>query len=835
MAPIASNLSGPQYGYDFVVSTTQESINAGLVQYLQNTQGKQPPTYLCYTADDQGDPTVASSLDEIKQQSGVDPFEIPDGTDTSDARIQSLLQVRFSCAVRLQVGIPPGLIQFVPGKGPQLQLPQPIVTLGTISDNVAFTLYCSDVTVIKFDPPGGYSKGSWKWYSQPSGKPWYVTTKTDIKALDLDKDTLDTPYLNKNPDVQQALRDKLGNISGSAFSLQQLFYDLDNAVAQSAPTFVGVDDKTANYLLGLTFISQWSLVAKEQGLPLIAVTAVATQPDGSPLRVTGLERSVSPVIDPLTGQRLPNPTVTQLAATTLNYLCAANGNSLPGATSFTWNWVDPDAQDLAQSSGVISIKRNTIAQYLVDQMLPYMRLNCIQPWTKVEATDVVGGITFSWNFFPGQEPTVTYTDSGPAVASVSYSNEARASDSDAATYGELNITSSYTCDIVFGSFDNSVSPPRYIAGNKFTISQNLKVSVYTQWSHTGASADVVNKTLTDEYVISVDDHGSLSTTPIGVHTSADNSNLGDRSAFVDFWTGVNDMLSDVSSQSKDFLSANITAIPFNETQNFVFPGAQVFSYATATFSDFQDLVSLITYVNPTDNQFKPMAMAATALALAPQVMEVADPPPIAKYLETIRGMGLLGPPLAPHQTDNGDSRGLFGPATLLNGSPEPLMAAAKMANAGQNINGMAAPAPSAPAPAAAPPSVKTQLSSSTEMILNYVQGELVQPEGKFRALQMDDGNALLFAVDSGGVFNVIKEVTGQTQTGWIVNDLSSYMIKGRFPSGGVVRAFDVAQSVMGGNTIGLGMAVRVGTSDTLFLSLLNAPTSASLWLSGPNW
>ncbi|SCO88977.1 uncharacterized protein FRV6_13105 [Fusarium oxysporum] len=34
MAPNQSNLSNPKYGYDFVVATTQESINAGLVQYL---------------------------------------------------------------------------------------------------------------------------------------------------------------------------------------------------------------------------------------------------------------------------------------------------------------------------------------------------------------------------------------------------------------------------------------------------------------------------------------------------------------------------------------------------------------------------------------------------------------------------------------------------------------------------------------------------------------------------------------------------------------------------------------------------------------------------------
>ncbi len=54
-----------------------------------------------------------------------------------------------------------------------------------------------------------------------------------------------------------------------------------------------------------------------------------------------------------------------------------------------------------------------------------------------------------------------------------------------------------------------------------------------------------------------------------------------------------------------------------------------------------------------------------------------------------------------------------------------------------------------------------QLTSSTDMMLNYVQGELVQPRGKFRALQMDNGNALLFAIDSSDTFNVIRELSGQ--------------------------------------------------------------------------
>lgn len=41
-----SNLTDLGYGYDFVVSTTQASINSGLLEYLW--ESNQPINYICY-------------------------------------------------------------------------------------------------------------------------------------------------------------------------------------------------------------------------------------------------------------------------------------------------------------------------------------------------------------------------------------------------------------------------------------------------------------------------------------------------------------------------------------------------------------------------------------------------------------------------------------------------------------------------------------------------------------------------------------------------------------------------------------------------------------------
>ncbi len=826
MAPSDSHLNFPKYGYDLVVATTQESINAGLVQYLQNTTGKAPISYLCFLADDKGNPVIEKSLDELMQLSGgINPFDIPKGTPWTDSRIQKLFQVRFVCGIRLQTGIPPGVIKNDPNKGPQLELPAPIVTLGASSDDVLFNMYCSDITVIKVTLGNGWgAPSSWDWFSQQSGHPWYVQTRTSLLVSDLDKN-LDTPYFQNHPDEKAALLHKLVNLSGSAYSLQQLLFDLDNAVAQSVPTFVGITDPSASYLLGLAFIKLWSSVAKERGLPLVGVSAVAQHPDGSPLQVTGLERWVSPVVALNTGDKLTNPNLEQMSATTLNYLCMVDGNPMPGPSAFNWNWIEP--AQLAQSSGVIAIKRKTFARYLVSQMLPHARKSCILPWTKVEAYNVVGGVNYALEFTPGQEPKVTFTENGPLVATIDYYHEARAKDSKAATYGELNVTSAYSCNIAFGNLDSGVS------NNKFSLTQNLKINIYTQWSHTGSSANVVDKTLFDEYIISSDDHGSLISKSTGVRTSTDHSESGNASSIANAFTHVNNLIEDAKRQNADFLNAQIDPFPFDQIKNFVFPGARVFSFKEATFSKWQDLTCLITYVNPTDNQLKLQALPVHAPAQEQHwspVMHVKEIPHAANQVLRLRAGGRAGMHLAKAYQTHANPASSQIPRT--NGIDT------RKNNVPGNEDGMESfrlLAPSAASSLSKNQAPTVNLSASTDLMLNYVQGKLVQPQGKFRALQTSGGHALLFAVDSSGVFNVISETTGKNQTGWTTTDISSAIIKSKYPSGGKVGMFDVGQSVLNHDTISMGMSVRVDNSDTLFLSLLNSPNTTSSWFSNPNW
>ncbi|QMW27025.1 hypothetical protein G4B84_002314 [Aspergillus flavus NRRL3357] len=360
-----SNLSSERYGYDFVVATTQASINSDLRVFL--SEEDQPVSYTCFCTDGEGEPTKMIGLEELlKLTDCVNPFEIPKGTPYKDPRVQKLFGVCFAVEIKMQIGRPPGI-------APMDLLP--IISLGESASNVKFTMWCSDVTVVELKPPGGWvSDGKWNVWSQPYGDPWYVHTKVNLTMAYLNEQ-LDTPYLNQHPRIKKRLKEALGNLSGTAFSLQQLLIDLDSAFLETAPTFKGIDDSDALAVLQKYFVKIYSDHAKD-GLPLVAVTAVAQSADKSSLKLTAFEREVNPPIGS-SGGRIEHPTSFQQSATTLNYLCAVNNHTLPGTASFDWNWVLP--KDIDNMSGIIAVNRDTFAEHLRDELVALAAPYCIKP------------------------------------------------------------------------------------------------------------------------------------------------------------------------------------------------------------------------------------------------------------------------------------------------------------------------------------------------------------------------------------------------------------------------------------------------------------------------
>ncbi|KJJ30917.1 hypothetical protein AFLA70_472g000860 [Aspergillus flavus AF70] len=727
-----SNLWSEKYGYDFVVATTQASINSDLRVFL--SEEDQPVSYTCFCMDCEGEPTKMIGLEELlKLTDGVNPFEIPKGTPYKDSRVQKLFCARFAIGIKMQIGLPPGI-------APMDLLP--IISLGESASNVKFTMCCSDVTVVELKPPGGWvSDGKWNVWSQPYGDPWYVQTKVNLTMAYLNEQ-LDTPYLNQHPRIKKRLKEALGNLSGTAFSLQQLLIDLDSAFLETAPIFKGVDDSDALAVLQKYFVKIYSDHAKD-GLPLVAVTAVAQSADKSSLKLTAFEREVNPPIGS-SGGRIEHPTSIQQSATTLNYLCAVNNHTLPGTASFDWNWVLP--KDIDNMSGIIAVNRDTFAAHLRDELVALAAPYCIKPRCIItdQPKNWDNPVKFNVQLNPGQTPDTAHA-SGNEIF-ISYSKpgyEGRGHNGvTGEVFEELRVVSTYTLNAKF-------------LGQTLTVSQHLCFSATVRYNMLGpSSCNPFDKTLTTTYTISVDENGGLVFIKEPHEVSVDNSQDPDLSGFWGMY-GLTDVFHKLKNQV--WASVDFGDLKFNKLQNFIFPGAKVFTYKGASFSDYQDLICEITYLDPDQ-------------------VESTTP---TKLLTKQASGSLISYPAR---------------------------------STGRVV----------------------ALTTSSEMMQNYVQGEIVTATGKFEALQTDDGHALLFAIDDSGVFHVIVEESGVTQTGWQVQDLSSSAIQAYFSASTdpVVKTFDVGSALDG--SICLAMAVTADGTDHLLVSLNNS-SSNTQWTSNPQW
>jgi hypothetical protein len=730
-----SNLSDTKYGYDIVVAVTQASINSELAEYLHGTG--QPMTYICFLADENGNPKVpALTLDELLKKSGnINPFDIPDATPHNDPRITTLTSIRFMCGFKIKIGLPPGVL---PNK-----LPVPIVTLGSNANNVSFTMYCSDFVVVQNTAKSEWSEGAWHVWSQPSGSPWYIQTSVDLIVADLDT-KLNTPYFNQHPEEKAALLAQLKNLSSTGFSLQQLLFDLDTAILQTTLDLQGIPKDSAAYaVLWRFFVVTYGGSVKEYGAPVLQVRVVSQdQPDPSGLRLTGMEREVCLLLDK-NGDPIPNPTPEQLAVTTLNYLGAVNDNKLPPARAFTWNWVEPE--DVGDVSGMISIKRATIGNYFLQNILPVVKGSCIT----ADISDVLNGY-FDCTFASGATPQkIDIKPTGELILHLEYrqeySKESRIFDPhNPSLKATLTVIPQFYLDLSF-------------SGSTITLVQRAVVYISRTGPSNWGSGTVYDTMITDKYDISVGQDGGLVTT-VADSKTVDTAQYPSADQGFSFGLASQRVLERIKKAG----NASLKNVSVSVFQNFIFPGSKVFTYKSINFSNYQDLVGKITYLKPKSNM-KALLRTRPNVPTAPKHAKAID-------FHTARTRGPRG-------------------ATL-------------------------------------------SLQHSSDIMQNYVQGEIVSPQGKFEALQTGDGHALLFAVDTEGVFHVIEEESGKSHTGWTLSDLSTKKTQEAFGGAGVAM-FDVGQSVVDG-TVGLAMGVSYQGSDRLLASLQNSSTNTS-WIGNPTW
>ncbi|KAH7353146.1 hypothetical protein BKA66DRAFT_575495 [Pyrenochaeta sp. MPI-SDFR-AT-0127] len=563
MAPSESNLSSPKYGYDFIVALTQASINATMLEFMSSRQ--EPVANVCYIANADGQPEQID-YEELKSRAGgTDPFSVPDAVSSTNPALTNLIQARFMGGFQAQIGIPPM-------DNPKT-LPD-IVTLGSDTTEIVYNMYCSEFTIVSLNPGGPYSAApSFMKRSQPKNNPWVFRSKVNLNLSQVGQGGFSTL-----PPVVQA---QIKNMSDTAFSIQQLLFDLNTAALSDFPTLEGVAPGTPLWMMMQQyFTGAYFNQLKKDGQPMLGCAIVHQGAAASTMTITDLNMEVCPYVDG-TGKPSAAANLTEQSLATLNYLCAADGAQLPPSVPFSWNWVDPS--DMTDHDGILSINRTTFTNYFRQMLAPYVPKACIKVYASVTADGL--GSDMSWNFTPGENPTVT-TPGGQTVLQYDYNS----SDSDQAgvngALGHLSLNSTYSMTVDFVNNTNTI-----------VIKQHLVIYCDMKKNFTSEDGNIFDKTIVDTYTIAVTDDGGLQTT---LHSDvADNSVSITTDAFQNFFTHMNEVGADVKTAANDVGSSGLTDIPVSTLQKYVFPGGKSFIFKDARFSNNQDLFASISYADTT--------------------------------------------------------------------------------------------------------------------------------------------------------------------------------------------------------------------------------------------
>ena len=430
-----SNLSLPQYGYDLVVSTTQESINATMKQFLDKFEGKE--FISCYVSQEQSDGTytdVPGDYNQLSQIAGMDLFSIPTTNQTPDqkAAADKAYDNNFSFAFKATMGLPDFPLESIPN----------VIILDKGSVLVTYNLFFKDFKILNAEPQRrGYS---WTNLSQTDASvPWVFQFN-----VNLDLNSSDSAFSH----LPESVQIKVKNLNpDSAFSVQQLYLDLNTAGLESAPTVVGLGPTSTAYIyLTRVFINSYFKQLKEEqskdpanpdGNILLGYSIKPTQPStkSSSIIPTDLTFMVSPFRDE---NGVPTKNYDLY---TLNYLVMSDNHHMPASVEFGWNWVEKSEE--SDYAGTMTIKKGIFASFLNQQLSPSLQSVCLIPNCSIN----VNLVKIDWTWGYTQETTrQTYqvvNDGTSKVLTFSYSKSASDSENYGWNWGNITLTNSLQSDI----------------------------------------------------------------------------------------------------------------------------------------------------------------------------------------------------------------------------------------------------------------------------------------------------------------------------------------------------------------------------------------------------
>jgi hypothetical protein len=276
----------------------------------------------------------------------------------------------------------------------------------------------------------------------------------------------------------------------------------------------------------------------------------------------------------------------------------SDNHVLPAAVPFNWNWVSESEE--ADFHGAMAIKKARFASYLNQVLSPSLNQICVAPRCTVSFPDLPApkfkGIKFTASY-SREGASQTYrivSDGSSKVLTFSYENKSSDEGVSVPLWGKYSFNCTTQSDV-------------YLENNVIRTSTLFNCHVFINAEGFTTEGNYARFKVDTSYLINVDSQGNLVVT-----LAKDSPKLDDQSETPDpnfvlkLFSG-GQITSDINklkgflSGIRDFLTGHDQAILniINGSSAWVFPGGQSFVYKDVYFSDHQDLVTHITYVDPT--------------------------------------------------------------------------------------------------------------------------------------------------------------------------------------------------------------------------------------------
>ena len=543
-----------------VAAVAQDGVNTPHMDWLSKYKGDLVmKAYL-------GSKPVA--VDSLK----TDPFSIPNGTDASDPRIQALKKQGFSAAFKAEIGLP----HINPS-----QLPL-VIEFMEAGPKVNYNMYGKTFQIVSLEE---VNKDEWVWTNaSQAGTPWVFTFEVNLK-------------LSTHPNVKDFLdrlpgpvKQEIEKNDPANFSVQQLFFDLNNPRLSRKPTITGVEKESHTYqLLTDYFIGAYLKQLRQDGGEMLGYAVVSDRPiQSSSFIPSAMDFEVSAYLKD--GKPSEDHTFY-----TLNYLLMSGNRVLPPPQQFPWNWMEPGAT----THGAMAVRREVFGEYLKQLLSPALSHVAKIPSTSMKIECDFPGAIYHYHESFANDPSPQHFEFFPAtpsplILSYHYSKK-HEYDADGKVCpmwydGSYNIDYNFNSQVIVE--DNIIWLKGYMETKVYMsygmghINGLYQYNLERSYELKGHNRGTVTVEMGGAGITPFDSNG-ISPNLIARIEGDDNVQIRCDDLDRDLTSWMNSFFGDFDLVISNVLDGNTI---------WVFPGGETFTYQDIYFSENQDLVTQITYL-----------------------------------------------------------------------------------------------------------------------------------------------------------------------------------------------------------------------------------------------